>query len=82
MTMIYFSGLEERAARYQREAAQASAEAMDLRIALGRMGRAPSSDEAAMAAHFDEVARATSVRAIEMLWLLLDFQLIHRPKAA
>jgi hypothetical protein len=82
MTVIYFAGLEERAARYQRDAAQASAEAMDLRIALGRMGRAPSTDEAAMAAHFDEVARATSARATEMLALLLDVQRIHWPIAA
>lgn len=71
MTMIYFAGLEERAARYQREAAQASAEAMDLRIALGRMGCHPAEDQVLMSRCYDEAAKATAERASNALQFLL-----------
>lgn len=71
MTMIYSAGLEERAARYQREAAQASAEAMDLRIALAHMGRHPTDEEVELGRAYDAAARVASLRVLDALQSLI-----------
>jgi Fe-S cluster assembly iron-binding protein IscA len=69
--MINPAGLCDQACRHQREAYRASAEAMDLRIALARMGCRPSEEQIAMSRRFDEAAREAAERAsIELLFLL------------
>lgn len=63
--------LTDLACRYQREAYRAAAEAMDLRIALARMGCRPTEDQMLMSRRFDDAARAASERASTSLQFLL-----------
>lgn len=69
--MINASGLTDLACRYQREAYRAAAEAMDLRIALGRMGCRPTEDQVLMSRRFDEAAKGAAERAQAALQFLL-----------
>jgi hypothetical protein len=61
--MVNPRGLEDMATRYQRDAYLAAAEAMDLRIALARMGRPLTEDDVLMSRRFDAVAKAAADRA-------------------
>lgn len=63
--------LTDLACRYQREAYRAAAEAMDLRIALARMGCRPTEDQVLMSHRYDDAARAASERASNALQFLL-----------
>ena len=58
--MINPAGLTDLAIRYQRDAYLAAAEAMDLRIALARMGRRPTADERLMSRRYDAAAKAAA----------------------
>lgn len=69
--MINPAGLRDQACRYQREAYLASAEAMDLRIALARMGYRPSEEQIAMSRRFDETAKGAAERAGNALQFIL-----------
>ena len=73
--MVNPAGLRDLAIRYQRDAYLAAAEAMDLRIALARMGRRPSEDEVLMSRRYDAVAQAAADRAS----LALQFLIFQRP---
>jgi hypothetical protein len=65
------AGLQDLAIRYQRDAYLAAAEAMDLRIALARMGRLPTADERLMSRRYDAAAQAAAERASNALQVLL-----------
>lgn len=69
--MINPAGLTDLAIRYQRDAYLAAAEAMDLRIALARMGRRPTADERLMSRRYDAAAKAAAERASNALQFLL-----------
>lgn len=69
--MINPASLADRTIRYQREAYHAAADAMDLRIALARMGCRPTEDQVLMSRRFDEAACAASERAGNALQFLL-----------
>ena len=69
--MINPAGLTDLAIRYQRDAYLAAAEAMDLRIALARMGRKPSENDVLMSRRYDAVAKAAADRAQAALQFLL-----------
>ncbi|WP_026784247.1 hypothetical protein [Pleomorphomonas koreensis] len=69
--MVNPRGLEDMATRYQRDAYLAAAEAMDLRIALARMGRQPNEDDILMSRRYDAVAKAAADRAQAALQFLL-----------
>lgn len=69
--MINSAGLRDQACRYQREAHLASAEAMDLRIALARMGCRPTEEQVLMSRSFDEAAKGAADRAQAALQFIL-----------
>ncbi|SFM35583.1 hypothetical protein SAMN05192571_101102 [Pleomorphomonas diazotrophica] len=69
--MVNQPGLADLACRYQREAHLVAAEAMDLRIALARMGCRPTEEQVLMSRRFDEAAKAAADRAQAALQFLL-----------
>lgn len=69
--MINLAGLRDQACRYQREAHLASAEAMDLRIALARMGCRPTEEQVLMSRRFDEAAKGAADRAQAALQFII-----------
>ena len=69
--MVNPAGLTDLAIRYQRESYRAAAEAMDLRIALARMGCRPTEEQVLMSRRFDEAAKGAADQAQLALQFIL-----------
>lgn len=76
------AGLADLAIRYQRIAALTAAEAMDLRIALARMGTPPDEDQVLMSRHYDRAAKAAADAAQLTLQAVLFFTDDAAPRRA
>ena len=82
MLSHYLAGSADIVCRLQREAAQASAEAMGLRIALAHMGRHPTDEEVELGRAYDAAARVANLRVLDALQSLIFVSYVEAAIAA